>query len=175
MKIPENIFHGCLSGNRKAQEMLFQICYGDCIKIALKYTASMDDAKEVVNSALFKVFTKISDFSGNHNNFYGWIKRIVINQSLDYIRVHQKTNIVGIEHAEPIVFKDHTNFVDSSTIFDLIHQLPETTKKVFNLYAIDGYSHKEVSEICQISESNSKYHVFAARKLLKEMLFKIEL
>lgn len=150
----------------------------DVMRISLRYVQNEDDAKGIVNSSMLKVFTKIKEFKGNHQNFGGWIRRIVINESLDFIRKQKaftdKVELTEIE--DTIELSEEFSFDhEPSRILSLLKELPLLSSSVFNLFVIEGYSHKEISKMLKISVANSKWNLHNARKLLKLSITKHQL
>jgi RNA polymerase sigma factor (sigma-70 family) len=174
MKLKASLLDGCKNNSRAAQSEVYRLCYSEAMKIAMRYTQNSDEAKDILNKPFLKAFLNINEFKGDENNFFGWLKRIIINNALDHIRsISKKNETLGISEAfnEPFV-QEHT--FDSENIIHLIQRLPPRTSAVFNLFAIEGYNHKEIAEMLDISEANSKYHLHTARKNLQEWLFKTE-
>lgn len=176
MKISRELFQACQQANRKGQESLYQMLYVDLMRIAMRYTLNECDAQDVLNKSMFKVFTKIADFTGNHENFGGWIKRILINECIDFTRSKKSMKMVFTEN-EPIAdFMHGVNPDEDPTyILKLLEALPEKGAQIFNLYVIEGYSHKEISELLKISEANSKWQLHAVRKQLREWIIEKDL
>ena len=178
MFIEENIFNDCLRYERRAQEALYKSVFVDVMRISLRYVHNEDDAKGIVNSSMLKVFTKIRDYKGSSENFGGWIRRIVINDSLDYIR-KQNTYTDKIELTEiedTIGLSEEISFdSEPNKILLLLKELPLLSSSVFNLFVVEGYSHKEISEMLKISVANSKWNLHSARKQLKLLINKHQL
>lgn len=177
MEISKTIFKGCLKGKPKDQEALYHLVYPDLMRIILRYVINKEDAEAILNKALYKVLVKIDDFKGTHLNFGGWIRRIAINEALDWIRSKKAFNEKHVtvdfisELAGDIFELD--NYPDY--ILKLLDALPLKTRTVFNLFVIEGYSHKEIAELLTITENNSKWHLHSAKKQLKDWLIKKEL
>lgn len=170
MKISKDIYDACLRGNRDGQEQLYKIVYCDMMRIVLRYTHQEADAMDVLNRALLKVFMKISEFKGDHINLGGWIKRIVVNESIDFYRSNKKsTPMNGIDSkVENQISVDLEE--DPGYLLILLNRLPEIESKVFNLNIVEGYSHSEISVMLSISEANSKWLLHKARKQLRKWL-----
>jgi RNA polymerase sigma-70 factor (ECF subfamily) len=177
MDIPNVIFNGCLKRDSKSQESLYHFVYPHLMRIALRYVINESDAQEIINKGLYKVLIKIEDFDGTYQNFGGWIKRIIINESIDWIRskkaFNQKHMTVGFIADLSYEYNEIDN--NPEYILNLLDALPLKTRTVFNLFVIEGYSHKEISELLAMKENNSKWHLHAAKKQLKEWLIKKEL
>lgn len=177
MTVPEHIIQGLRQEDRSEQEAVYSLLYSESFKIAMRYTRSAEEARDVLNMAFFKALTRIKTFKGDGSNFFGWFKRILINQSLDHLKTSSfSQSFLPLDEMEetygqddPIGEKD-----DYDNVIALIQRLPDTSKCVFNLYAIDGYSHREIARELGITEDNSRYHLHSARKQLKAWIFKTE-
>ncbi|MDB5273958.1 MAG: polymerase sigma 70 [Chitinophagaceae bacterium] len=142
------------------------------MNIALRYSNSKDEANEILNDAFLKIFKKISTCK-IENSFNGWIRRIIINTALDFYRRNKK-------HYHHLLLEDdmvsHNNVIDDISYEDiskLINLLSPAYKTIFNLYVIDGYTHKEIAEIMDISIGSSKSGLSRARVNLQKMLKEI--
>lgn len=120
---------------------------------------------------MFKVFTRIDQFVGNEDNFFGWIKRIVVNESIDQVR--KKENFFSLEELPG--YDQISDFEEIASereidIHYLLSRLPLLSATVFNMFVIEGYSHREISRVLDITEGNSKWHLHSARKKLQNLL-----
>lgn len=142
------------------------------MRLTLRYAHNQADAADILNRGLFKVLTKIEQFNGSEANFGGWVKRIVVNEALDFVRANPAfKNFQTLETAAhvgeaPLVEPLETE----QSIVQMLQHLPLTTATVFNLYALEGYSHREISKTLGISENNSKWHLHSARQKLQQLL-----
>lgn len=152
------------------------------IAVCLRYLKNREDASEVLNTAFLKVFEKLKQYK-SEGSLEGWIKRIVINSSLDFIRSNKayKNKFVLTDefslYGSPekidqsaINFSDAELYMSREEIFELISELPPATRIVFNLYVVDDFSHKQVAQQLNISVGTSQWHLSNARKLLKEKI-----
>jgi RNA polymerase sigma factor (sigma-70 family) len=143
--------------------------------IAMRYAIDEHEAADIMSHAFVKMFRSISSFDESKGNFHGWLKRIVINESLDHIRQRSKFSHPEIETAEePTITNAVIEKTDAAAIMELIKQLPPATHAVFVLYAIDGFAHKEIATQLKISEGTSKWHLSEARKTLQQKLTSIK-
>lgn len=169
MKIDKIIFQSCQNKERKGQEALYRQCYPDLMRLLFRYVRVEADAADILNKGMLKVFVKIDQFGGNEDNFFAWIKRVVINEALDHLRASNKLS--NTEAIENIPEKSVINLAEEKDAGQmmqfLLSQLPDLTATVFNLYALEGYSHAEIAAMLEISVANSKWHVFSARKRLQ--------
>lgn len=130
-------------------------------------------AEEVMLSGFLKVFTHLEDFK-NEGSFEGWIRRIMVNESISQLRKDKKLHFISEAEIENV--EEHSTTIDTvledEEIQKLIDSLPDGYKTVFVLYVVEGYKHSEIAELLQISENTSKSQLFKARKLLKNKLNK---
>lgn len=170
------IIDGCIRNKRKHQEKLFKLYYGKMMGVALRYTKDNDTAQEIVQNSFIKIYDKLNTFE-KEGSFFNWITRIVINTSIDAIRKSKK---------EPFKFGDEYIFVEESSedrdeeldvsnynsnvILEAIQELSPAYQTVFNLYVIEDYKHKEISEILGISEGTSKSNLSKAKNNLQKIL-----
>lgn len=176
MTIDPKILTACAEGNRRAQNELYQLCYSPLMSVCLRYKPDRDEAASMLNVGFLKILKNLDKYSVE-TPFIAWIKRIMINTLIDDYRKRKKDQVV--EHRDFSEFQsDIKGFdfnaadqaFDAEQIRSIVNELPEMTKKVFNLYAIDGYNHKEVAKMLDMSEGTSKWHLSTARKKLKVIL-----
>jgi RNA polymerase sigma-70 factor (ECF subfamily) len=142
------------------------------ISLCLRYTKNENDAVEVLNNGFLKVFKNIQRYDPTQASLYTWIRTIVINSCLDFIKAKQKIephseiNEAMDVHIPP----EAVNKMKATELLQLIRQLPPATLAVFNLYVMEGYSHKKIGELLKISIGTSKWHLSEARKILQQML-----
>ncbi len=173
MQIPAHTLEGCRQHDEAAQEALYRICYPDMMRVALRYAPNNADAADILNRGMFKVLTKIEQFQGSEQNFGGWIKRIIVNEAIDFVRANPAFNAhqdldTALHLAESAPNQEHA--VEAQNIALLLQQLPPTSAAVFNLFALEGYSHREISVMLDISEVNSKWHLHSARQKLQLLI-----
>lgn len=165
----------CRKGDRKAQRQLYDKYAPQMLSVCRRYVRSLEDAEEVLSNAFIKVFNKIDQYSGE-GALGGWIRRIIINESLNFIR-YQKNLFVEVEEENHKDFSttDFQDQMDADYLLAMIGQLPLGYRTVFNLYGIEGYSHQEIGEMLGISENTSKSQLSKARKHLQQRLGEQEL
>ncbi|KAB1159956.1 RNA polymerase sigma factor [Tenacibaculum aiptasiae] len=158
--------------DREAQQALFEQFSPKMLGVCRQYVKDIHHAEDLMLQGFFKVFTNLNKFK-NKGSFEGWIRRIMVNTCLTYLR---KKNPIQLAE-EDFVFNDAaTESLENTSVEDiqkLIDQLPEGYKLVFNLYAIEGYKHSEISKKLNISEGTSKSQLFKARKYLQESYIKM--
>jgi len=140
--------------------------------LCLRYTKNETDAMEALNTGFYKVFKNIQKYEPAKASMYTWIRTIVVNSCLDHIKIKQKTiqpleltSTPDIEIDPEIISK-----MKSAHLLHLVRKLAPATQTVFNLFIIEGYSHKEIAQLLQISDGTSKWHLSAARKQLQKLL-----
>ena len=170
------IIDGCKREERKAQEQLYLYFYDAMMNLCLRYTKCEADAEHVLNAGFLRVFKNIKQFEPAKASIYTWIRTIVTNCCLYHLKTKQKV-IAAKEldeteglHIQPEI----TSKLSDEEILGLVRQLPAATQAVFNLYVIDGYAHKEIATLLQISEGTSKWHLSDARKRLKNQLIQMQ-
>lgn len=170
----EKIIKGCLAGKREYQEKLYRVFSGKMYGLCLKYAGNEDDAKDIMQEGFIKVYTKLEQY--NHKgSFEGWIRRIMINTALEKYRSQLHLKKVDEELADrklPLE-NDILEEMEARELIRLIRELPPRYRMVFNLYVIDGYSHREIGEMMDISEGTSKSNLSRARTILKQKLVEL--
>lgn len=173
------IIEGCLQHNSKYQEELFKLYFGKMLGVSMRYTKDKDTANEIVQTSFIKVFEKLKLFDQN-GNFENWIKRIVINTAIDFIRKSKKDPYVNdlnedytLSSVDDIVFEEEElelSQIKNELIINAIQQLSPAYQTVFNLYVIEDYTHKEIAEMLNISEGTSKSNLSKAKVNLQKIL-----
>ena len=166
------LVQGCRNNDRKYQELLYRKFAKKMYGICMSYTKDRSMAQEILQDGFVKVFKKIDGFR-EEGSLEGWIRRIITNTALDHLR--QKSKLYEFiddnkEVEEERLDNSILDKINADGIFNLIKQLPEGAKAVFNLYAVEGYSHKEIAEKLEITEGTSKSQFKRARSLLKKLL-----
>lgn len=163
---------GCISGDRRAQELLYKQFYGPMSTICLRYTRNQEDAIEVLHNGFLKVYKNIHTYDATKASLYTWIRTIVVNSAIDFIRQRGKFyNHIELEKAEePAIDADAVQRMSARELLKLVQQLTPATQGVFNLYVIEGYNHREIANLLGISEGTSKWHLSEARKQLQQLL-----
>ena len=164
----------CVKGNSRAQRMLFERFSQKMLGVCMRYAKSTEQAEDVLQDGFIKVFSKLNDFK-HDGSLEGWIRRIMVNTSLDQIRKENK--LLGNISLDNVDYKLQNNaFVlenlAAKDLMKMVQSMPVGYKVVFNMFAIEGYSHKEISEHLGISENTSKSQYSRARAYLRERLEK---
>ncbi|PSL47358.1 RNA polymerase sigma-70 factor (ECF subfamily) [Chitinophaga niastensis] len=143
--------------------------------IAMRYATDEHEAADIIGHAFVKMFRSINSYDATKGNFHGWLKRIIINESLDHIKQRSRFTSLELDTVEePFVNNSIIEKTDAAAILQLVRQLPRATHAVFVLYAIDGYTHKEIATQLNISEGTSKWHLSEARKILQQKITAIK-
>ena len=169
----DNIIEGCRKRQPKAQQLLYQQYSAKMFGVCLRYAGCREDAEDILHEAFIKIFEKIHQFEGK-GSFEGWIRRIMVNTALEKYRNQYK--IININDAAKAPdMPSYEDLAEDLTVKELMQFIQELSPKyriVFNLYAIEGYSHKEISEMLEISEGTSKSNLSRARVILQEKVNK---
>ena len=166
---------GCIQGNRDAQKRLYDMYSPLMYPVSLRYMKNSMEAEDVLVIAFTRIFEKINQFKGT-GSLEGWIKRIVINEALMHLRKQRTMFVItdmDIEEMDCVDDKNH-DYLEEEEILTMINELPSGYRSVFNLYAIDGFSHKEIATRLGISENTSKSQFSRARVFLQKLLMKRE-
>ena len=168
----QTLVNGCRINDRKAQEQLYKKFYGAMAAVCARYTRNGQDTKEVLNDGFLKVFKNIHQYDPMKASLYTWIKTIVINASIDFLRRQQPfhASLTADTCQEPEIENAVIERINAEALMAVITQLPPATLLVFNLYTIEGYNHREIAQLLRISEGTSKWHLSDARKRLKQSL-----
>ena len=166
---------GCKKRDPRAQRLLYE-CYAPRMyALCCRYIPSKTAAEDVLVTAFTKIFERIDQYRGE-GSFEGWIRKIMVNESLSYLRsnknMYLEEDIDTMVH-EPDLAKLE-NHLEAADLLQLMAELPAGYRMVFNLYAIDGYSHKEIAMQLGISENTSKSQLSRARAFLQKALAKME-
>lgn len=167
----QQIIDGCIEQDRHSQELLYKKLYGFAMKICLRYTENRYEAADVLNEGFFKAFTNMEKYDKNWP-FKTWLSKIMHNASIDYYRTNFKwSQLVGIEKSDTKISEAAVEHkLDYEDLLSLIQRLPPAYRLVFNLYAVDGYSHEEIAEMTGITASTSRSNLYKARVKLQQML-----
>lgn len=165
----------CMAGNRNAQKALYDTYSAKMMGVCLRYSTDRSRAQDILQDAFIKIFNNLHKFR-NEGSFEGWIRRIMVNTAIEHVRKekHMRKH-VEIEQAYDIAL-DNSIFekLAANDLLLLLQQLPPGYRAVFNLYVIEGYSHKEIAYILNIKEGTSKSQLAKARYTLQRIIKEIE-
>lgn len=159
--------------NRSAQQHIYLKFSAKMLSVCRKYIKDLQEAEDVLLKAFFKVFTQMKSF-GHTGSFEGWIRKIVINECISFIRSKKKISFLDDElyKEEPTIITECDFTVDEIQV--LIDGLPDGCKLVFNLFVFEGYKHPEIAKLLSITEGTSKSQLAHARKLLQKQLLHLK-
>lgn len=158
----------CKHNNPKAQEQLYQLFAKKFFGVCLKYSSNYADAEDNLQDGFLIIFRKINQYSGK-GSFEGWAKRIMINNALQKFRTVRHLEILS-ENTPEVELEIDDETLSLDYLLTIIQALPDQYRLVFSLYVLDGYSHKEISEMLAISVGASKSNLHRARQILKEKI-----
>lgn len=159
--------------NIKYQEKLFKQFYTYTMSICLRYAASKEEAEEILNDSFLKVFKSLKKYDESRT-FKPWIRRIIINTSIDYNR-KKNSHLQIVVDKETALMSDCTDQLDqfnAEDVMAILQRLPDLLRVVFNMYELDGYSHKEIASNLRITESTSRAYLTRAKAKLRELFTK---
>jgi RNA polymerase sigma factor (sigma-70 family) len=167
--LEKHLIQKAKDGDSKSIEMLYKHFYGYAMSVALRYSNSREEACEIVNDSFMKAFDKLAQYSPD-KSFKGWLRRILINTSIDYYRKNVKYfAVMDIEKADAEVSDfDIIDRLSTQDILEILRGLPELLRIVFNMYEIEGYSHNEIGDELGIPSSTSRTYLARAKKQLRE-------
>ena len=169
------VVNDCLKGNEKAMKIFYEHFHGFALSVCMNYCENRDDALEIMNDGFLKVFKNLNKVE-NIDSIKPWLRRIMINGAIDHYRknIHKQStelneNIAELNYGDESVYAK----LSSEDIMKAVQSLPTNYRVVFNLYAIEGYSHKEIGEMLKIAESTSRANLSLANGLLRQKLKKM--
>ena len=167
----QQLIAGCIEGKPRAQKELFEQYASVMLSVCVRYVNDRETAKDILQDGFIKLYSKIDTYSGT-GSFAGWIRRIFVTTALEYLRQNDalKQSASIEEYSNSIVDEKITvlDKISADDLLDCISRLPEGYRTVFNLYAIEGYSHSEIAGMLGISESTSRSQYMRARNILQK-------
>ena len=180
MHVEREIIVGCVNGNQLAQYKLYKLSYGMMMKVCYRYANSKDDAVDLMNIGFLKILNKLHKYDDTFP-YDVWMRKVLTNTIIDEFRKNKsyKSKMLFADDSQIeksndafFVHNDAEEKLSSSDVFKMVQQLPDVTREVLNMQVLEGYTHKEISGLLQISESASKWHLVKAKTILKEMIDK---
>lgn len=178
----KEIIDGCIRGIEKYQKMLYYQYFSKMMAVCMRYARDKDEAQDLLHEGYIKVYKNIGQFQWN-GSFEGWIRRIMVNTAINYYHKNYLTRITDYVDTSPDKSDEHytpEHFVESKPdaisaisaqeLLNMVQNLSPAYKMVFNLYAIEGYTHKEIAEKLNVTEGTSKSNLAKARMKLQEMI-----
>lgn len=178
----KELIHGCMRNHRRSQEVIYKLFYGKMLAVCRRYTNNDDQAKDILQDGFIKLFKNIEKFNFV-GSFEGWVRRIVVNTAIDYVR-KSKTEFLlaqneqSIEDFQDVIEEDEEDeaplemSLEVSDVKKGMEQLSTAYRTVFNLYVFEDYSHQEIADALNISVGTSKSNLAKARANLKKILTK---
>ncbi|MEX2565683.1 MAG: sigma-70 family RNA polymerase sigma factor [Cyclobacteriaceae bacterium] len=170
--LSNKLLNGISNGDRKSQEMLYKQFYSYGMSICLRYAANREESLEILHDGYLNVFQHFDRYDPQRP-FTQWFRKILINGAINYYKKNlNHSQNIGLEHIPeiPDLGKNASDDLKYMDIIQVIQALPIRYRTVFNLYAIEGYNHHEISDILGISEGTSKSNLHRARQKLRTML-----
>jgi RNA polymerase sigma factor (sigma-70 family) len=173
-QIPDSdIIQGCLEGNPRMQEQLYKQYAPKMYAVCLRYSGQPDDAQDILQDGFVKVYRNLSRFRGD-GSFEGWMRRIFVNTAIEHYRKSVKMYPVTETQENNVEDREWNAFEKLSVkdLMNLIQELSPGYRTVFNLYVVEGYTHREIGEMLGISEGTSKSQLARAKAILQQMIIK---
>ena len=158
----------CLKGNAQAQKAMFDHFSGKMLFLCMRYATDQSEAEDMLQEGFVRLYSNLNKFQ-HKGSFEGWVRRIFVNTAIKYYhKVRKHNGYSQLEHVDAVQKgADALSTLSEAELLRLIRDLPDGYRIVFNMYAIEGYSHKEISELLNIQESTSRSQLVKARKLLQ--------
>ena len=171
----EELIQGCIRNERTAQEKVYKLFYPRMMALVKRYIDHEMQAEEVLNNGFLRAFQKVEQYTFQ-GSFEAWLRKIVFHAVSDYVKQNIKYNekVVLVEK-DQLIHKDHADRLYYNQLLELVQTLPGATRAVFNMYVMEGFSHKEIGKTLGISEGTSKWHLSEGRRILKEKIEKLNL
>lgn len=173
--LEQQLISDCLQGNRTAQKKLYETYSGKMMAVCLRYCKDRETAKDLLHDGFLKVFTHLESFKGS-GSFEGWIRRIMVNTALEFLRKQTDEGYhLDVKEAYSLSNDDIgiLERMQAEELIRVIQKLPDTYRTTFNLFVVEGYSHREIAEAMNITESSSRVYLTRARQMLQDMLAKV--
>jgi RNA polymerase sigma-70 factor, ECF subfamily len=168
----EDLVKECVSGSSVAQKKFYDMFARKMMGVCLRYTNNYEEAQDVLQDAFVKIYNKLPDFQSK-GSLEGWVRRIMVNTALDAYRKAKKhqSNVDVDTVGYMLDSEDYTiESINAQDLLKIIQSIPEGYRVVFNLFAIEGYSHKEIADRLGVTESTSKSQYSRAKKMLRKIL-----
>ena len=171
----KRIWEGCKVNDRKQQELLYKILSPKMLAVCMRYTSDRDEAQDVMQEGFIKIFKNIHNYRGE-GSLEGWIRRIMVHSAISRYRKLKPMMLTSevSENSMPCYRSDQTNTMEAKELMNIIQQLPDNYRSVFNLYAIEGYSHQEIGTMLGITELLSRTTLHRARGILKRKVTQLQ-
>ena len=171
----EQLIQGCIRNERGSQEKLYRLFYPKMMALVRRYIDHEMQAEEIMNNGFLRAFQKVKQYNFQ-GSFEGWLRKIIFHAVADYVKQNTRyTDKILLVEKDEFVHKDHADKLYYDQLVQLVQGLPDATRTVFNMYVMEGFTHKEIGNILGISEGTSKWHLSEGRKILKDKIERMEL
>ncbi len=171
----EQLIQGCIRNERGAQEKIYRLFYPRMMSLVKRYIDHEEQAEEIMNNGYLRAFQKISQYTFQ-GSFEGWLRKIIFHAVADYVKQNTRyTSKIVLIEKDQYVNKNQADKLYYDQLLQLVQGLPDATRTVFNMFVMDGFTHKEIGNLLGISEGTSKWHLSEGRKILKEKIERMEL
>lgn len=168
----DDLIEGCIRNDRRAQELLYKQYCQALLALCTSYAKNEEDAVEILQDGFLKVFKQIATYDPARSSLYTWMRTIMVRTAIDALRKgkNEAPSVEWDESHDTPVEAGALEQMSTREIQYFLHQLPETTRTVFNLFVTEGYSHKEIAALLDFSEGTSRWYLSEARKHLMQAL-----
>jgi RNA polymerase sigma factor (sigma-70 family) len=172
----QTLWEGCMRNDRKQQEMLYKMLAPKMLAVCLRYAKDKDEAQDILQEGFIKMFKNMNNYRGE-GSLEGWIRRIMVHSAISRYRKAKSTILVDdfAEQNIPVSSSYNDNGLEARDLMNMVQELPSTYRSVFNMYAIEGFSHQEISSKLGMTELLSRTTLYRARTLLKNKLNELAL
>jgi RNA polymerase sigma factor (sigma-70 family) len=170
--LEKQLISDCQKGDRIAQKKLYELYSGKMMAVCLRYCRDRETAKDLLHDGFLKVYTHLDSFEGK-GSFEGWVRRIMVNTALEFLRKQSDEGYsLDIEEAFTLTDGDigAMEKMQTAELIQTIQMLPDAYRTTFNLFVVEGFSHREISEMMNITESSSRVYLTRAKQMLQNML-----
>jgi RNA polymerase sigma factor (sigma-70 family) len=167
----QTLWEGCMRNDRKQQEMLYKVLAPKMLAVCMRYAKDKDEAQDILQEGFIKMFKNMNNYRGE-GSLEGWIRRIMVHSAISRYR-KAKSMVLVDDFAElniPVSSSYNDNGLEARDLMNMVQELPATYRSVFNMYAIEGFSHQEIGSKLGMSELLSRTTLHRARTILKEKL-----
>jgi RNA polymerase sigma-70 factor (ECF subfamily) len=171
----DELIRGCRKNNAAAQRELFERYSPRLLGLCRRYVGDVNDAEDIMVNCFMKIFDRINQYSGE-GNFEGWMSKVMVNESLTFIRRNKNMSVaISIDKAEQTpAYNAVLESLETGELLKLIDEMPVGYRTVFNMYVMEGYSHREISEMLGISEGASKSQLSRSKAYLREKINRMD-
>jgi len=171
----QTIWEGCLRNERKCQEQFYKLLAPRMLAVCMRYATDKDEAQDILQEGFIKIFRNMNNYRGD-GSLEGWVRRIMVHAAISRYRKLKPIVLIEDFAADTVVPVNkayNDNGLEAKDLMKLIQKLPKTYRSVFNMYAIEGYSHQEIGNSLGMSELLSRTTLYRARTILKDMIGKL--